>query len=82
MQLTEIHKVECQYAIAIKTNCIGKRPHAINGVVFNAAPLVIARYIFAGKTAINSRINPQAAIYLVTGKRSIVPSNISKKPDI
>tara|TARA_B100002049_G_scaffold227913_1_gene201988 strand:+ start:1027 stop:1272 length:246 start_codon:yes stop_codon:yes gene_type:complete len=74
--------VECQYAIAIKRNWNGKRPQAICGVVFKAAPFVMARYIFAGKTAISSSINPQAATYLVFGKSSIVPNNISKKPDI
>ena len=50
--------------------------------MFRAAPFVIARYIFAGKTAIKSIINPQAAIYLVYGNNSIIPNNISKKPDI
>jgi len=50
--------------------------------VFRAAPFVIARYIFAGKTAIKSIISPQAAKYLVYGNNSIVPNNISKKPDI
>ena len=79
---TEIHMVECQYAIAIKINWNGKRRHATSGVVFNAAPLVMAREIFAGKTAIKRNINPQAAIYRVVGKRISIPNNISKKPDI
>ena len=51
----------------MKTNCIGSLPQAIKGEVPNAAPLVYARYMFAGKTKTSNRIKPFAAKNLNLG---------------
>jgi hypothetical protein len=50
------------------------------GDISNGLPLVCARYIFAGNTAISRRIKPQLARYLVLLKINIIPRSISKAP--
>ena len=66
--------------MAININCSGSLPQAIIGEIPNAAPFVIAKYIFAGYTAINNTMIPQAAIALYFLKNRDIPKIISKHP--
>ena len=75
-----VQTFECQYARAINNPCKGSLTHAIAAEVPMAAPLVCAAYIFAGNTAINSRIKPHPAKNLDFSKRSIDPKIISITP--
>ena len=66
--------------MAININCNGSLPQAMIGEIPNAAPFVIAKYIFAGYTAINKNMIPQAAVDLYFLKNRDIPKIISKHP--
>ena len=64
----------------MRTNWSGSLNHAVYGEILKACPLVIARYIFAGYTAISNKIINQDIINRIRLNINKEPNKISKKP--